>query len=173
MNEASLREAFAKTFDGFRRAESKAAFLSFFDERALFVDEDNPVPMDKAGFADHLDFHTSGVWESIGWKPRDEAVKVFGTTGLVTGHFTVRGKPKNAGFRQRHGNFSVICAWDASSRSGRGLKLAQSPLLSHRHHMAPGYGAEAAGLNLNFWPPTLASAIKPVLTRVNTRTPLT
>jgi hypothetical protein len=137
MNEKTLREAFAKTFASFRNGGDKAAFLAFFDERAMFVDEDNPLPMDKSGFTDHLGFHTSGIWESVGWKPWQEVVKVFGATGLVTGTFTVRGKPKSAGFRQRHGNFSLVCLWDSAKREWRGVKLHLSPLQSHIHHASP------------------------------------
>jgi hypothetical protein len=137
MNETSLREAFTKIFAAFGTAENRELFLAFFDERAMFVDEDNPVPMDKAGFVDHLDFRMSGVWESVALKPWSEIAKVFGTTGLVTGHFTLRGKPKSAGFRQRHGNFSLVCAWDAGRREWRGVKLHLSPLQSHIHHASP------------------------------------
>lgn len=136
MNETSLRDAVLKNFAAFGDANAGDAFLAFFDARAMFVDEDNPVPMDKAGFTDHLGFRRS-VWESVTLHPWNHVVKTFGSTGLVTGHFTLRGKPKNAGFRQRHGNFSVVCAWDAGSGEWRGVKLHLSPLQSHIHHASP------------------------------------
>lgn len=137
MNEKTLRDAALKNLAAFGVPESRTEFLAFFDERAMFVDEDNPVPMDKAGFADHLNFRLSGVWESVALHPWNDVTKLFGSTGLVTGHFTLRGKPKNAGFRQRHGNFSLVCMWDSAKREWRGVKLHLSPLQSHIHHASP------------------------------------
>ena len=111
--------------------------LNFFDDSALFVDEDNPFLLDKENFADHLAFHGSGLWESALWRSREERFQVFGTTGLVSCDFTFRGKPKDAGFRQRHGVCTVTCRWDATAGQWRGACLHLSTLLSHTNACSP------------------------------------
>jgi hypothetical protein len=48
----------------------------------------------------------------------------------------VRGKPKNTGFRQRHGVLTAVCYWDG--QRWRGANLHTSTLLSHIYHASPG-----------------------------------
>jgi hypothetical protein len=137
MDQTTLARDFDRAFGAFWGNGTKQDFYDFFDDRALMIDEDNPIVMDKPAFVDHIEFHLSGIWESMNWKPRQHAVAVFDGTGLVSGQFTFRGKPKNSGYRQRHGNFSVVCYWDTGTKRWRGAKLHLSPLLSHIYHNSP------------------------------------
>lgn len=138
MDKTSLERDWRAAFAPLTGGGDRQRFLNFFDPAARFVDEDNPFIMDYGQFADHLAFHGSGIWESFTWKPRDPVVQVFGSTGLVSGNFTLRGKPADAGYRQRHGVFTVVCAYDAARKSWTGLCLHFSPMLSHIHSNSPG-----------------------------------
>ena len=84
------------------------AFWSAFDDDAEILDEDYPWRMTKEEFRDHIDFHAGGdgLWEHFKWLPREVNVKVWGTTGHVSGFATFRGKPRDAGFRQRFMGFT-------------------------------------------------------------------
>lgn len=96
-------------FDDWSKALNAAdldAFYAFFDEDAEILDEDYPWRLDKADFQDHIAFHT-GVWESFAWIAREVETKVWGTTGHVSGFSTFRGKPRDAGFRQRFMGFTT------------------------------------------------------------------
>jgi hypothetical protein len=56
-----------------------------------------------------------GVWEFFQWIGRDINVKVWETTGSVSGFSTFRGKPRDAGFRQRFMGFTQAWYHDGSS----------------------------------------------------------
>jgi len=108
-------------------------FFSYFDEDSETLDEDYPWRMNKAEFIDHINFHAmgggSGVWEFFEWLPREVNIKVWGTTGHVSGFSTFRGKPKDSGFRQRFMGFTItffhdgeawkLASWHQSVLSGR------------------------------------------------------
>ncbi|MCC6223323.1 MAG: nuclear transport factor 2 family protein [Thermoleophilia bacterium] len=110
-------------------------FYSFFAEDSEILDEDYPWRMTKMEFVDHIAFH-GGVWESFQWVPRETAVKVWGTTGHVSGFSTFRGKPRDAGFRQRFMGFTttwvhadgrwVLVSWHQSVLAGRILGASPS-----------------------------------------------
>ncbi|MFN8185633.1 MAG: nuclear transport factor 2 family protein [Gaiellales bacterium] len=110
-------------------------FYSFFAEDSEILDEDYPWRMTKVEFVDHIAFH-SDVWESFQWVPRETAAKVWGTTGHVSGFSTFRGKPRDAGFRQRFMGFTttwahrdgqwVLVSWHQSVLAGRILGASPS-----------------------------------------------
>lgn len=131
----SLEAAFRSAFDGLRTGTT-TGLLQLLAEDALVIDEDAPFVLDGAAFRDHLDFHSGGLWDSLGWITRDETFLVSGTTGVITGLFTLRGKPRDAGFRLRHGNISLVCAW--TDGRWRALALALGPLDGHLVDGSPG-----------------------------------
>jgi ketosteroid isomerase-like protein len=103
----------------------------FFDEECDILDEDFPWCMNKEDFVDHINFHAGGkgLWESFEWKPREVHFRVIGDTGHIRGFATFRGKPRDAGFRQRFmgfthtwvrqgGKWKLIC-WHQSVLLGR------------------------------------------------------
>ena len=110
-------------------------FYNFFDSRSEILDEDYPWRMTKDEFIDHIGFHagTTGhaaLWEHFKWIPRETEVKVWHKhTGQVSGFSTFRGKPVDAGFRQRfmgfttnwyhHGNTWKLINWHQSPLMGR------------------------------------------------------
>jgi len=103
-------------------------FWAYFDEASETLDEDYPWRMTKAEFIDHIGFHTRDkLWEFFEWVPREVQVKVWGTTGHVSGFSTFRGKPRDAGFRQRFMGFTI--AWYHAEGYWRLVSWHQSPLL--------------------------------------------
>ena len=102
MDIQSLEAAFHAWKDGLNTGDLDA-FWQAFDTEAEILDEDFPWRMDLDDFKDHIAFHAGGkgMWESFEWKPREMHFKVFGETGHVSGFSTFRGKPRDAGFRQR------------------------------------------------------------------------
>ena len=68
------------------------AFWSAFDDGAEILDEDYPWRMTLEEFKDHIDFHAggAGLWEHFKWIPRELNVRVWGTTGHVSGFSTFR-----------------------------------------------------------------------------------
>lgn len=69
------------------------------------------------------------MWEFFQWLPRDVEAKTWGLTGNVSGFSTFRGKPRDAGFRQRFMGFTIgwhhtgetwqIVSWHQSVLAGR------------------------------------------------------
>ena len=84
---------------------------AFYDGDSEILDEDYPWRMTKEEFIDHIGFHAmgggKGMWEFFQWIPREVNVKVWGSTGHVSGFSTFRGKPRDAGFRQRFMGFTL------------------------------------------------------------------
>ena len=111
--------------------------LGFFEDAALFVDEDNPFVLDRAGFDDHMRFHASGIWDHMVLRTQEQRFDVFGTTGLVSCLITRRGKPRDGGFRQRHGVGTFVCHWDETAGRWRGTCLHLSTLLAHTNKCSP------------------------------------
>jgi len=129
MDAASLEAAFRKAFAVFQGKGSIDDFYGFFDDAGYMIDEDTPFVLDKALFKEHVDFHLAGMWTALEWIPRDARFDVIGTTGVVSTYFTLRGKPKDAGFRLRHGICTVCCHWDG--RQWRAGMLNIDPLSGH------------------------------------------
>ena len=113
MDAASLEAAFRRAFGVFWGKGTIQEFYDFLDEQGFYTDEDTPFVLDKALFREHIDFHL-GQWSMLEWIPREPKFDVFGTTGLVSTYFTLRGKPKGSGFRLRHGVCTVACHWDGT-----------------------------------------------------------
>jgi hypothetical protein len=125
----SLEQAFTAAIGVFRGTGALEQFLAFLAEGAFVIDEDTPFVLDKAGFTDHLNFHLGGNWDSVAWVPRDVRYEIVGPAGVISGSFTFRGKPRSAGFRLRHGNFSLLCVRERDT--WRAMSFVLSPLSSH------------------------------------------
>ena len=125
-------------FQALRAALDKGdldGFYGLIDEDAVIFDEDNPFRLTKAGFAEHISFHGPATWDSYQWYPRDVHCRVFGDTGVVAGTVTFRGKPVDAGFRQRHMLFSQ--GWTRRDGAWRLITWHQSPLDGHIIEASP------------------------------------
>lgn len=121
---ASLETAFVAWRDAFNTGDLEAAYKAMDDTMVLF-DEDIPWRFSKAEFADHVLFHIPN-WESFAWVPREMRYQVHGETGIVSGYATFRGKPKDAGFRQR-----FMCFTQTWVKDGGGFRMVcwhQGPL---------------------------------------------
>ncbi|MEM7543790.1 MAG: nuclear transport factor 2 family protein [Pseudomonadota bacterium] len=112
------------------------AFYGAIDEAAVIYDEDIPFRLDKASFVDHIGFHASGLWESFAWVPREVKFTEHGDCGIVSGFATFRGKPKDAGFRQRHMGFSQT--WVKKGAAWKLVCWHQGPLHGQIEGASPG-----------------------------------
>ena len=123
-----LEAAFNAWKDGLNKGDLDT-FWQAFDEEAEILDEDFPWRMNKEEFIDHINFHAGGkgLWESFEWRPRDLHFRVIGDTGHVSGFATFRGKPRDAGFRQRFMGFTHT--WVQRDGRWRLVCWHQSPLL--------------------------------------------
>lgn len=100
-----LKAIFVDVFSGPFDYKKIADFIA---DNALIVSHDVPFPFDKVGYVDHMHFHAD-LWESREFKPEAVQVKVHGKTGVISCYFNERGKPKDAGFRQRPGYMTITC----------------------------------------------------------------
>lgn len=136
MDSQTLKAAFHEAFLDWLDTTPKdtTSLLAFCHEDGTFVVDDLPYPLDKSGFADHCLFHEGGLWDTRSLALITFKAHVFdaqdGPAGLVHGTYNLRGKPRNAGFRQRPGHFSAVCAWDTEGERWTALNVHFSPLLS-------------------------------------------
>ena len=137
MNENTLKEHFDDGFAVFTSEGEIESLLSFMHEDGKFIADDTPFILDRAQLEDQLRFHAD-KWERHYLTVRDLKVQVFGSTGMISGAYQDRGKPVDAGYRQRDGLFSVVCTWDESAGRWRALKVHMNTLLSAIHHSSPG-----------------------------------
>jgi ketosteroid isomerase-like protein len=135
--EAAFRAAFATPKD--RPGDVAAARLAFLHEAALTIDSDVPFPLDRAGYADHLAFHAPH-WERLEVQLIEVKAQVHGNTGIVSAYFNLRGKPRDAGFRQRPGYVTAVCTRDGADggESWRALGLHMSPMMAQILQASPG-----------------------------------
>ncbi|MGB1884004.1 MAG: YybH family protein [Gammaproteobacteria bacterium] len=99
MSEQAVETVFKQWRDALNSGDLETFYGLMSDDMVIF-DEDIPWRFSKADFENHIGFHV-GVWDSFEWVPRELRYQVFGSTGIVSGYSTFRGKPKDAGFRQR------------------------------------------------------------------------
>ena len=134
---AALEQAFRAAFatDARKPANVPTDRLALLPDDALVIDHDIPYPLDRAGYADHLDFHT-GNWERIETRFHELRSAIHGSTGIVSAYFIERGKPKNAGFRLRAGYCTAVCALENGQWRALGLHL--SPLAGQITDASPG-----------------------------------
>ena len=135
MNKRTLEDQFNKAISVFTQKGEYQDFFDFFNEDALIVNEDIPFVLDKPSYQDHIKFLANSM-QNLEWVLRRPEFHLFENTGLVTADLTVRGKPTNAGFRQRHCVLSAVCYWKEAK--WHGANLHTSSLLSHIYHMSPG-----------------------------------
>lgn len=115
MAQNELEQVFGKWRDALNNGELDAFYGLMADDMVIF-DEDIPWRFSKADFIDHIGFHVP-QWESFKWVPRELRFQTRGTTGIVSGYATFRGKPKDAGFRQRFMGFTQTWINDGGSWS--------------------------------------------------------
>jgi ketosteroid isomerase-like protein len=130
-----LADAFAALVAALGRGDLEG-FYGLILPDAFIVDEDLPFRVDRDGFREHIDFHTSGVWEGFAWKPYDVRFAEQGTTGVSAGFAMFRGKPKDGGFRLRPMMFTQ--GWVRGPQGWRVASWQQSPVVGHVTHQSPG-----------------------------------
>jgi ketosteroid isomerase-like protein len=131
--EHAFRAAFATPKD--TPGEIAAARMAFLNETALVIDSDVPFPLDRAGYADHLAFHAPH-WERLEVQLIEVKTAVHGDTGIVSAYFNQRGKPKDAGFRQRPGYVTAVCARNPGGWTA--IALHMSPMMAQIIDASPG-----------------------------------
>jgi ketosteroid isomerase-like protein len=104
MSAKELERVFDQWRDALNGGDLAGCYALMDDDMVIF-DEDIPWRFSKADFVDHIDFH-GGMWESFKWVAREQRFQARGHTGIVSGYATFRGKPKDAGFRQRFMGFT-------------------------------------------------------------------
>ena len=111
-------------------------FYGLMHGDALIIDEDIPFLGGLAEFKDHSDWHVSGIWTGFQWCPRTWNTLAANDSGVVTGYSTFRGKPVDAGYRQRHMFFSQ--GWTREAAGWRMVNWHQSTLDGHILDASPG-----------------------------------
>jgi len=124
MAASTLEEAFIRWKNALS-AGDLANFYGMMDDAIVIFDEDIPWRFSKTDFVDHINFHVP-LWESFQWVPRELRFQLFGSTGIVSGYATFRGKPKDAGFRQRFMGFTQT--WVNEHNQWRLVCWHQGPL---------------------------------------------
>tara|TARA_Y100000588_G_scaffold333859_1_gene372988 strand:+ start:1596 stop:1991 length:396 start_codon:yes stop_codon:yes gene_type:complete len=100
----TIENTFREWHESLNGGEADKLF-KFMDSDIVIFDEDIPWRFNKDDFANHLSFH-GDQWESFEWIPREVCFQKRGETAVVSGYATFRGKPKDAGFRQRFMGFT-------------------------------------------------------------------
>ncbi len=142
MDQKTLIQAFRAAFSGQleTKASNRDAIAAFLHDEATIIVDDLPYPLDKSGFFDHHDFHEAGLWDKRTLSIIDLTADVYdtadGKAGLLFGRYNFRGKPADAGFRQRPGHVSATCVWDGEI--WRALNLHFSPLFAQVLDASPG-----------------------------------
>ncbi|WP_439533367.1 DUF4440 domain-containing protein [Polymorphobacter sp.] len=131
--EAAFRAAFATAKD--KPGDIAAARRAFLHESALVIDSDVPFPLDRAAYLDHLGFH-GPQWERLEVQLLEVKTATHGDTGTVSAYFNQRGKPKDAGFRQRAGYVTAVCTRDGGAWRAMGLHFG--PLMANIIDASPG-----------------------------------
>lgn len=131
--EAAFRAAFSTPKD--QPTAVPAAQLAFLHGKALVIASDVPFLLNRASYADHLEFQAP-LWERMEVQLLEVKTVVHGSTGVISAYFNLRGKPKDAGFRQRPGYMTAVCAKERSGWRAIGLHL--SPLMAQIIDASPG-----------------------------------
>ena len=135
MNNETLENNFNKAISAFTNNGNIEDFYNFFDKESLMINEDIPFILDKESYKDHINFLKNNM-SNLEWVIRKPVFQVFENTGLITAELTIRGKPENQGFRQRHSVLSCVCY--LSENNWKCATLHTSTLLSHINHASPG-----------------------------------
>lgn len=121
--------------DAFKRLLDPATRESMLAPAAIVIDNDAPLPMGRADYADHLAFHRPH-WESRALVPYDITLRQIGETGIATAYVMDRGKPKNAGFRIRPSYVTAVFARAGGGWQAVGLHIG--PLNGQLIDISPG-----------------------------------
>jgi hypothetical protein len=134
MNRETLERDFMAAIAAFNAGGARAGFYDFIDDAALMVNEDIPFVLDKAAYRDHVEFLAASI-DRMEWIIRAPRFRAADGSGIVSAEMTARGVAKTAGFRQRHGVLTAVCAWDG--QRWRAVNIHTSTLLAHIHHASP------------------------------------
>jgi len=104
MSSKALESVFCQWRDALNSGDLDTCY-GLMDSDMVIFDEDIPWRFSKDDFIDQIGFHIPH-WESFQWVPRELRYQARGGTGIVSGYATFRGKPKDAGFRQRFMGFT-------------------------------------------------------------------
>ena len=121
--EAAFRAAFAAPADAPARLFD--ARLAFLADTGLYIDQDVLFLIDRAAAADHLGFQARS-WERLEVVLTGVKTLVQGGTGIASAYFSLRGKPRDSGFRLRPGFVTAVCL--RSQAGWRALSLHLAPL---------------------------------------------
>ncbi len=135
MSVKNLERDFNKAISAFGKGGKIEDFYNFFDPQSLMINEDIPFILDKGSYKDHTEYLRNNM-NNLEWVIRKPSFQVFDTTGLITSDLTVRGKPNNQGFRQRHSVLSCVCY--LTKGNWKCGTLHTSTMLSHINHASPG-----------------------------------
>lgn len=135
MQTGDLQSAFQGLKDALASGDLDAFYGSMLPD-AIIMDEDIPFAVDRAGFRDHIDFHTGGVWASFSWQPHDVRFSQNGDVGAVAGFAMFKGKPVDSGFRLRPMLFTQ--SWMKVDGTWRLSSWHQSPVVGHVSEQSPG-----------------------------------
>jgi ketosteroid isomerase-like protein len=124
MSQQDLEAGFKAWQDALNRGDMETFFAAMDDDIVIY-DEDIPWRFSKADMIDHLSFHAK-VWDAFQWVPRELRFQTRGDTGIVSGFATFRGKPKDAGFRQRF--MGLTQTWMRKGTGWTMLSWHQGPL---------------------------------------------
>ena len=134
MKQKTLETTFQKWATALNEGDLDS-FYGAIDDGIVRFDEDLPWRLNKSDFMEHIAFHIPN-WDSFAWIPRELNFTCRNSVGIVSGYATFRGKPKDAGFRQRFMGFTQT--WIESGDGS--LKLVcwhQGPLLGQIEGASP------------------------------------
>lgn len=134
MSAKELEQVFDKWRNALNGGDLAGCYGLMEDDMVIF-DEDIPWRFSKADFIDHIDFHVP-QWESFQWVARELRFQARGSTGIVSGYATFRGKPKDSGFRQRFMGFTQT--WLKRSGEWQMICWHQGPLHGQIEGASPG-----------------------------------
>ena len=129
----SLESAFNDWRNAFNAGNLNEAYGAMNDDMVIF-DEDIPWRFSKTDFVEHIQFHGPN-WESFEWVARELQFQLRGETGIISGYATLRGKPRDSGFRQRFMGFTQT--WILEDESWSLIVWHQSPLLGQIEGASP------------------------------------
>jgi hypothetical protein len=129
MDPYTLTAEFARRIGDRKSGNALSVIVDWLVPGGMLIDEDPPFLLDKDQAKDHVAFHAAGLWTQREWAFRVARFDVFGSTGLISAAFTLRGKPVDSGFRLRHGLLTISCAWRNGERQA--LVANFGPLSGH------------------------------------------
>jgi hypothetical protein len=137
MDATTLEAAFRRGFAVYGAGGSVDDLAAFLAPGALVVADGHTQVLDREQYRDTVAFET-GLAESCVLRTYDERFDVEGETGIVSAAYTLRSKPRDSGFRLRHGYLTVICHYDGATRAWQAVGVTFDPVAGHIDRASPG-----------------------------------